>query len=70
MKQLNLLRDDSETLFIGINLGLKKWLIVGTYKRQDQKKFFREFIFKNLDISRHILLGDLNMTHGEKTCIF
>ena len=32
VKQLNSHKDDNETLFLEINLRLKKWLIVGAYK--------------------------------------
>ena len=35
VKQLNSHKDDSETLFLEINLRLRKWLIVGAYKPPD-----------------------------------
>ena len=32
VKQLNSCTDDSETIFLEINLRLRKWLILGAYK--------------------------------------
>ena len=38
VKQLNSHKDDSETLFLEINLRLRKWLIVGSNKPPDHSK--------------------------------
>ena len=38
VKQLNSHKDDSETLFLEINLRLRKWLIVGLNKPPDHSK--------------------------------
>ena len=59
---------DSETLFLEVNLRLRKWQIVGAYKPSDQSKsLFLESLFKGLSIyldiyENVILLGDFNMT--------
>ena len=37
-KQVNLHKDDSETLSLEINLRLKEWLMVGSYKPPVQSK--------------------------------
>ena len=42
--QLNLYKDDSETLFLEINFCLRKWLKVGAYKPPEQICIFRNFI--------------------------
>ena len=39
VKQLNSHKEDSETLFLEINLRLIKLLIVGVYKPPDQSKY-------------------------------
>ena len=74
VKQLNSYKEDTETLFLEINLRLIKLLIVGAYKPPDQSKsvFFRKFIYRSLSMylgtyENVILLGDFNMT---KTCNF
>ena len=72
VKQLNSHKDDSETLFLEINLRLKKRLIGGTYKHPDQSKsVFLESLSKNLsmylDTSENVILsGDFNMTPEER----
>ena len=72
VKQLNSHKDDSETLFLEINLRLRKWLIVGAYKPPDQSKLlFLESLSKSLSIyldtyENVILLGDFNMTPEDK----
>ena len=73
VKQLNSHKEDSETLFLEINLRLIKLLIVGAYKPPDQSKsvFFRKFIYRSLSMylgtyENVILLGDFNMTSEDK----
>ena len=72
LKQLNSQKDDSETLFLEINLHLRKWLIIGAYKSPDQSKsVFLESLSKSLFIyldtcENVILLGDFNMTPEDK----
>ena len=72
VKQLNLNKDGSETLFIEINLRLRKWLIVGVYKPPGQRKsVFLESLSERLSIyldthENVILLGDFNMTPEDK----
>ena len=68
-KQLNSHKDDSETLFLKINLCLRKWLIAGAYKPPDQSL---ESLFKSLSIyldtyGNLILLGDFIMTEN---CVY
>ena len=71
-KQLNPHKDDSETLFLKINLKLRKWLIVDAYKSSGQNKSVHlEMLSKSLSIYLNtyenvILLGDFNMTPEEK----
>ena len=51
VKQQNSRKDDSETLFLEINLRFRKWLIVGAYKPPDQSKsVFLESLSKSLSI--------------------
>ena len=38
VKQLNSHKDDSETLFLEINVRLRNWPIVGAYKPPEQRK--------------------------------
>ena len=73
LKQLNLQKNDSETLFLEINLCLRKWLIVGAYKPPDQSKsVFLKSLSKSL--STHldtlyenvIILVDFKMTPEDK----
>ena len=72
VKQLNSHKDDSKTLFLEINLRLRKWLIVGAYKPPDQSKLlFLESLSKSLSIyldtyENVILLGDFNMSPEDK----
>ena len=72
VKQLNSCTDDSETIFLEINLRLRKWLIVGAYKPPDQyKPVFLESLSKSLSIyldtyENVILLGDFNLTLEDK----
>ena len=76
VKQLNLRKEDSETLFLEINLRLKKWLIVGAYKSPDQRKsVFLESLSKSFSIyldayENVILLGDFNMSTEVKKLQF
>ena len=73
LKQLNSHKDDSETLFLEINLRLRKWLIVCGYKLLDQSKsVFLESLSKSLSIyldtcENVTLLGDFNMTSEDKS---
>ena len=67
VKRLNSHKDDSKTLFLQINLHLRKWLLVGVYKPPDQRKSisFKSFS-KSLTIyldtyENVILLGDKNL---------
>ena len=72
VKQLNSHKDDSETLFLEINLRLRKWMIVGAYKHPDQgKSVALESLSKSLSIyldkyENVILLGDFNMNPEDK----
>ena len=51
VKQLNSHEDDTETIFLEINLRLKKRLMVGAYKPPDQSKpVFLESLLKTLSI--------------------
>ena len=71
-KQLMSHKDDTESIFLEINIRLRKWLIVGAYKPPDQSKTaFLESLSKNLstylDTYENILmLGDFNMTPEDK----
>ena len=71
-KQLKSHKDDTESIFLEINIRLRKWLFVGAYKPPDQSKTaFLESLSKNLstylDTYENILmLGDFNMTPGDK----
>ena len=68
VKQLNLHKDDSETLFLEENLRLGKGLTVDACKFPDQSKSVSlESLFKSLSIyldtyQNVLLLADLNMT--------
>ena len=72
MKQLNSHKDGSGTLFLEINLRLRKWLIVGAHKPPDQSKsVFLESLSKSLSIyldiyENVILLRDFTMTPEDK----
>ena len=72
VKQLNSHKHYSETLFLEINLRLRKWLIVGPYKPPDQSKLiFLLSLSKNLSIyvdkfENVVLLGDFDMTTQDK----
>ena len=72
VKQQNSRKDDSETLFLEINLRFRKWLIVGAYKPPDQSKsVFLESLSKSLSIyldtyENVILLWDFNMIPEDK----
>ena len=65
-------QSDSDTLFLGINLRLRKWLVVGAYKPPEQSKFvflesLSESLFIYLDTYENaIVLGDFNMTPEDK----
>ena len=71
-KQLNSRKVDSETLFLEINLCLRKWLIVDAYKPLDQSKsVLLESLSKSLSICLDIyenvvLLGNFNKTQKTK----
>ena len=72
VKQQNSRKDDSETLFLEINLRFRKWLIVGAYKPPDQSKsVFLESLSKSLSIyldtyENVILLWDFNIIPEDK----
>ena len=72
MKQLNSHKDGSETLFLEINLRLRKWLIVGAHKPPDQSKsVFLESLSKSLSIyldtyENVILLKGLHYDSGRQ----
>ena len=72
VKQLNLHKDDSETLFLEINLRLRKWLIVVAYKPTDQSNsVLLESLCKRLSIyldtyENVMLLGDFNITPEDR----
>ena len=72
VKQLNSHEDDGETLFLEINLRLRKWLIGGAYKPRDQSKsVFLESLSKRLSTyletyENAILLEDFNVTPENK----
>ena len=76
VKQLNLHKDDSETLFLEINFRLRQWLAVGAYKPPDRSKsVFLECLSKSLSIyldtyENVILLGEFNMTTEDKKLQF
>ena len=73
VKQLNLHKKDSETLFLETILHLRKWLIVGAYKLPDQSKsVYLEKLSKSLSIyldtyENVISFGDFNMTPEDKS---
>ena len=55
VKQLNSHKEDSQTLFLEINLRLIKLLIVGVYKHPDQRKYvFLESLPIKVFPCRHI----------------
>ena len=60
VKQLNSRKDDSESLFLEINLRLSKWVMVGACKPPDQSKFvFLESFSKSLSIYLDIRKGNI-----------
>ena len=71
-KQLKSHKDDTESIFLEINIRLRKWLIVGAYKPPDQRKTpFLESLSKNLSTyletyENILMLGDFNMTPEDK----
>ena len=70
VKQLNLHKINIETLFLEINLHLRKYLMIGAHKPTDQSVFL-ESLSKNLSIylatyENIILLGDFSMTPEDK----
>ena len=70
LKQLNSHKDDSETTFLELNLRLRKWLRVSTYKPSDQSKFvFLEGLESHsiyLDTYENVILLDFTMTPEDK----
>ena len=53
VKQLNMHKNDSETLILGANLRLRKLLLIGTYKPPKQMRvIFLESLSKSFSIYR------------------
>ena len=72
VKQLNSHKDDSEILFLEINLRLRKWMTGGAYEPPYQSKsVFLETLFGNLPLylgtyKNVTLFGDFNLTPEDK----
>ena len=76
VNQLNSHKNGNETLFLEINLSLRKWLILGAYKPPVQSKsVFLESLSGSFSIyldtyENILLLGDFIMNPEDKTCNF
>ena len=69
VKQLNSRKDESETLFLVINLCLRKRLIVSAYKPPEQMKsvFMSKSVHIYLDAYENVILLDFSKTLKDKT---